>query len=124
MEFAREKEALFNHWCVAQNVTDYTQLCQLVLIEEFKDGLPDAVAMYINEQRATTLDKAAVLADEYVLTHRVGMHDRPRKNETLNRVKPPSETSSPRQPDSSHRPASEVKCNYCKKPGHIVEDCL
>ncbi|KAK0145190.1 hypothetical protein N1851_015922 [Merluccius polli] len=80
--------------------------------------------MYINEQRATTLETAAVLADEYVLTHRIGMRDRPWKNETVNRVNLPPETSSPRQPDSSRRPASEVKCNYCKKPGHLVTECL
>ncbi|KAK0141026.1 hypothetical protein N1851_021970 [Merluccius polli] len=89
VEFAREKEMLFRRWCTAQNVTDHAQLCQLILIEEFKDCLPEAVAMY-NEQWATTLEKAAVLADEYVLTHKVGMRDyKPRKNETAKRVNLP-----------------------------------
>ena len=81
--------------------------------------------MYINEQRATTLEKAAVLAGEYVLTHKVGMRDyKPRKNEFVKRVNLPSESSSPRPPDGSQNPSAEVKCNYCKKPGHIAADCL
>ena len=101
VEFAQEKELLFTHWCAAQNVSDHAQLCQLILIEEFKDCLPETVAMYINEQQATTLERAAVLADEYGLTHKVGMCDyKPRKYETVKKVNLPSEGSSPRPPNS------------------------
>ena len=118
VEFAREKEQLFIRWCAGQNVADYAQLCQLVLMEEFKDCLPDALSMYVSEQRATTLEKASVLADEYDLTHTVC--DKPRRVETVSRPNSPLESS------NAERIAFRTfrKCNYCRKPGHLVTECL
>ncbi|KAK0134888.1 hypothetical protein N1851_029395 [Merluccius polli] len=63
--------------------------------------------MYVSEQRATSLEKAAVLADEYVLTHKV--RDKPRKAETVNRANSPPESSSQRQSDSSQNSSSDVR---------------
>ena len=122
VEFAREKEQLFIRWCAGQNVADYAQLCQLVLMEEFKDCLPDALSMYVSEQRATTLEKASVLADEYDLTHTVC--DKPRRVETVSRPNSPLESSSQRRSDSFQNSSSDIKCTYCRKPGHLVTECL
>ena len=37
VEFGRQKEMLFDRWCLSKNVNrDYVRLRQLVLIEEFK----------------------------------------------------------------------------------------
>ena len=125
VEFAREKKLFFTRWCAAQNVTDYAQLCQLMLLEEFKDCLPEVVAMYISEQRATTMERAAVLADEYALTHKIGMRDyRPRKYDNVGKVNLSSESSSPRPPDRPQTASVRLKCNYCKKPDHLMADCL
>ncbi|KAK0153807.1 hypothetical protein N1851_004120 [Merluccius polli] len=120
VEFAREKEQLFMRWCAAQNVTEYKPLVQLILMEEFKDCLPDAVAMYVSEQRAVSLERAAVLADEYTLTHKV--RDKPRKVDTVARVNSPPRSSSQRQFGANTN--SDVTCNYCKKPGHVVAECM
>ncbi|KAK0156529.1 hypothetical protein N1851_000148 [Merluccius polli] len=70
VEFAREKERLFDRWCTAQNVQTRDDLRQLILLEDFKNCLPEAVAVYLNEQEVQNLDKAAVLADRFVLTHK------------------------------------------------------
>ena len=71
VEFAREKEALFDRWCAAKQVdTDYNKLRQLILVEEFKKFLQSDVKMYLDEQKADGLHQAAVLADDYSLTHK------------------------------------------------------
>ena len=69
-EFAREKEALFDRWCSSKEVArEFEKLRQLVLIEEFKACVPVNIKTYIDEQKAITLQQAAVLADDYSLTH-------------------------------------------------------
>ena len=71
VEFAREKEVLFDRWCAAKQVdNDYNKLRQLILIEEFKKCLQNDVKMYLDEQKADGLYHAAVLADDYSLTHK------------------------------------------------------
>ena len=70
-EFAREKEVLFDRWCSSREVMgQFEKLRQLVLVEEFKAGVPVNIKTHIDEQKATTLQQAAVLADDYLLTHR------------------------------------------------------
>ncbi|XP_028855030.1 uncharacterized protein LOC114801180 [Denticeps clupeoides] len=71
VEFAREKEALFNRWCVSSKVSTWEQLRELILLEEFKNCVPEAVATHLNDQKVSTLAQAAVCADEFVLTHKV-----------------------------------------------------
>ncbi|KAK7878602.1 hypothetical protein WMY93_030438 [Mugilogobius chulae] len=70
VEFIREKEILFNRWCSSQNANDFAHLKQLILIEEFKNNLPRNVATYLNENKVSDVSQAAVLVDEYVLTHK------------------------------------------------------
>ena len=76
VEFVREKEIFFDRPCSSQNVWDFAQLRQLVLIEDFKDSLPGRITMYLNENRVIDVSKAAVLVDEYVLTHKSGFVER------------------------------------------------
>ncbi len=37
MEFACEKDSLFEKWCVASKVNTFKQLKELILMEEFKN---------------------------------------------------------------------------------------
>ncbi|XP_052471859.1 uncharacterized protein LOC128028630 isoform X2 [Carassius gibelio] len=75
VEFAREKEILFDRWCASQKAESREQVRQLILIEEFKSCVPVALATYVNEQKVDTLYKAATLADDFVLTHKVTFKD-------------------------------------------------
>ena len=70
VEFAREKGTLFDKWSNACKVTDVHALRELVVLEEFKNCLPDRIVVYLNEQKVSSLSAASVLADEYVLTHK------------------------------------------------------
>ncbi len=70
VEFAREKCTLFDRWIKACKVADYNSLRELMLIEEFKNCVPERTALYLNEQKVSTVQPAAVLADEYTLMHK------------------------------------------------------
>ena len=70
MEFAREKATLFDRWCTATKATDFSSLRELVLPEEFKNNISIRIVTYLNEQKVMSLSQAAVLADEFVLTHK------------------------------------------------------
>jgi len=69
-KFAREKEVLFDRWCSSKGIAqDFVKLHQLILIEEFKGCLPTSIKMYIEEQKAESIQQAVRLADDYSLTH-------------------------------------------------------
>lgn len=70
VEFIRDKEILFDRWCASQKVIDFAHLKQLILMEDFKNNWPDKVTTYLNEQKEMDVSKAAVLVDEYMLTHK------------------------------------------------------
>ena len=128
VEFAREKGLLFDKWCSANDVkTSFESLRELMLLEDFKSALPEKMVIFLNEQKVSTLSKAAVLADEFVLTH---------KNVFMSSYRPDrASMSRPMRPDSGHRPFEKAKtpqspprdtrkCFYCHDKGHVIADCL
>ena len=136
-EFAREKEALFDRWCSSKEVArEFEKLRQLVLIEEFKACVPVNIKTYIDEQKATTLQQAAVLADDYSLTHRgtfypsdvgIGSFIGSKDKSSSTSLNHPSRSNSgnPRNqtdPRTSGRSRSVV-CNYCHRRGHVMAEC-
>ena len=70
VEFAREKENLFNRWCHSKEVDkDFEKLKQMGSLEEFKDKVRPDIRSHLDEQKVEELEKAAVTADDYALTH-------------------------------------------------------
>ena len=123
VEFAREKETLFNRWCKASNATNFDTLSQLVLIEEFKNSLPDRIVTYLNKQKVGTLAQAAVLADEFVLSHKQTFGIPRYESRSF------TPSASARMPSSPPRPLplrsnEERECYYCHQTGHIKADCF
>ena len=45
-------------------------------MEEFKNCLPSAVTTFLSERQVNTVREAAVLADEYALTHCMSFRDK------------------------------------------------
>jgi len=137
-EFVREKEAQFDRWCSAKEVAhDFEKLRQLILLEEFKGCLPPQVKTYLDERKVESLHQAAVLVDDYSLTHKstcvkeekdpVGLKG------SCSNVLPPATTghgsgknsrltSDPHPPGGRHRP-SVPTCYYCRHKGHIMSEC-
>lgn len=71
VEFGQDKAVLFDRWCSSQRVDSQEKLHELILLEEFKNCLPTAVATYLAEQKAESISEAAILADEYILMHNI-----------------------------------------------------
>ena len=72
VEFAKTKEQLYDRWCSSKKIgSDYTKLRQLLLVEEFKRCINSDVKFFLDEKKVKTLEKAARLADDYTLTHKV-----------------------------------------------------
>ncbi len=121
-EFGRKKMALFDRWCSAQEVKNFEQLRDLILMEELKNCLPDKIATYLNEQKVTNVSAAAILADEYVLIHRESFEN---SSYPLSQCGPVthahfSEHVSPKDGTAKMRPV----CAYCKKRGHLINSCF
>lgn len=120
-EFGREKEALFDRWCQSSNVHNFDDLRDLILLEEFKNCLPDKICTYLNEQKVKTVADAAILAEEYVLTHKNGEHGAQSFKSFVSQQKPSF------QGEEKSKEAINSKgnaCFYCKKPGHTKTNVL
>ncbi len=54
VEFAREKKALFDKWCLSSGI--YTlQLQELILLEDFKAFVPENIVVYLNKQNVLVI---------------------------------------------------------------------
>ena len=72
VEFAMEKGNFFNRSFHSKEVgQDFEKLKQMVLLEEFKDKVTPDIRSHLDEQKVEKLEKAAVMADDYALTHKM-----------------------------------------------------
>ncbi|XP_030271730.1 uncharacterized protein LOC115581049 isoform X3 [Sparus aurata] len=128
VEFAREKGVLFDKWCSANEVKNsFESLRQLLLLEDFKGALPERMVMFLNDQKVTSLPKAAVLADEFVLTHKSVFvsSSRPDRASAPRPVRPdPGYPSLEKVKGPPSPPRVDRECFYCHRRGHVVADCL
>lgn len=123
VEFVREKRVLFEKWCLSSRVTTLKELQELILLEEIKNCVPANVVVYLNEQKVTSLDDAAVLADEFVLTHRnfsvaATIKTQETTENSIQRVVRPKR-------EMTHKFGGTDKrvCFFCLDPKHLIADC-
>ena len=141
VEFARTKEQLFDRWCSSKKIgSNHEKLRQLMLVEEFKRCINSDIKSFLDEKQVETLEAAARLADDYALTHKVSFINK--SNPSRRPFFPHSRSKhSPSNPSGSHsqtitpkpklsgenkdqNPLSQPICNYCKRTGHIISECL
>uniref|UniRef100_A0A8P4KNJ7 Gypsy retrotransposon integrase-like protein 1 n=1 Tax=Dicentrarchus labrax TaxID=13489 RepID=A0A8P4KNJ7_DICLA len=122
VEFAREKTVLLDKWCTASKVTNFVQLRELFLLEEFITCLPEKIVIYLNEQKSDSVSKAAVLADEFVLTHRV-VFPAGRREHTAIANTGNNHKILPKNPHRPNPTSSERECFYCHEAGHLIASC-
>ena len=137
VEFAREKEDLFDQWFRSKKIPDsYDNLRQLILIEEFKECVHQDLRSHLEDKNVKTLEEAAVLSDTYTLTHKknflsktqsssvVKSSDFSKKNvqesqSSIGSQQPFQSGSTPgARSERSEAPqgvGSLPTCNYCKK---------
>lgn len=127
VEFARDLDTFFGRWCVASEVDTFGALCDMMVLEKFKDSVPGHIAVYISEHKVKTAAEAAVLADEYVLTHggdfrapESGMYRGPSKWEEK---RPPRHGKSEYTTRGQFQSDFSKVCNFCKGRGHWKAEC-
>lgn len=45
---------MFDRWCSACKADDFASVRELILLEEFKNCLPERIVVYLNEQKVVT----------------------------------------------------------------------
>ena len=124
MEFAREKERLFEDWYKSRNVEDFNSLKELVLLEEYKNCISKEIKTHLEEMQIENLETAAKLSDEYSLTHK---HS---SSFEYNYRSPPQtrRKNGSNQKDRVGSPngynKKEITCYHCGKKGHIKANCF
>uniref|UniRef100_A0A669BC36 CCHC-type domain-containing protein n=1 Tax=Oreochromis niloticus TaxID=8128 RepID=A0A669BC36_ORENI len=122
LDFARENSVLFDRWCMACKAADLVSVRELILIEEFKNCVSERTAVYLNEQKVSTLQQAATLADEFAPVHKASIVKQERRD-TLAKASGASGEQGTRGEVPVPRPRSDRKCFYCFKSGHLIADC-
>ena len=137
VEFAREKENLFNRWCHSKEIgQDFKKLKQMVLLEEFKDKVRPDIRSHLDEQKVEELEKAAIMADDYALTHKMssksgnpqqkryhGSGNRDNISRNMDDRKRQGKSTENVGLDSKEEPLKPISCGHCGKPGHIITNC-
>ena len=77
---------------------------------------------FINEHKVKTAAEAAVLSDEYALTHRPVIHDRDERRTTRYNGKDSGQAVF-RQDSSYRNKADNERCHYCDESGHWKRYC-
>ena len=150
VEFAREKQNLFERWCHSKEIGhDFEKLKELVILEEFKNTVQTDIETYLYEQKVNELEKAAVLADDFALTHKhkFSPHFQNRSPKTNRKyfsqnsnwqlgnkvsstgLKGNSDFRSDNQRQKSdeqkgNQKIPSIKCAQCGRKGHISSDCF
>ena len=137
VEFAREKENLFNRWCHSKEIgQDFKKLKQMVLLEEFKDKVRPNIRSHLDEQKVEELEKAAIMADDYALTHKMssksgnpqqkryhGSGNRENISRNMDDRKRQGKSTENVGLVSKVEPLKPISCGHCGKPGHIITNC-
>ena len=137
VEFAREKENLFNRWCHSKEIgQDFKKLKQMVLLEEFKDKVRPDIRSHLDEQKVEELEKAAIMADDYALTHKMssksgnpqqkryhGSGNRENISRNMDDRKKQGKSTENVGLVSKVEPLKPISCGHCGKPGHIISNC-
>ena len=137
VEFAREKENLFNRWCHSKEIgQDFKKLKQMVLLEEFKDKVRPDIRSHLDEQKVEELEKAAIMADDYALTHKMssksgnpqqkryhGSGNRENISRNMDDRKRQGKSTENVGLVSKVEPLKRISCGHCGKPGHIITNC-
>lgn len=119
VEVVPELMTHFNRWCDSLGIESFESLCDLIILEQFKNIIPERIVTYINEQKVKTAAEAAVLADEFVLIHKnTGVFQRDHYFENLDR---------PTLLKAEYRPIRKIDpnsiCRYCLEKGHWKKEC-
>ena len=117
----------FNRSCTSLNIKTLDDLKNLVVLEQFENSVTDRIATYINEHKVQTAYDAAILADEFVLTHTstFGQTFSGEPHSKESSWHPHSAHSWHVESSVSRLPQSGLEnvCHYCHASGHWKNEC-
>ena len=115
---------------------DFKKLKQMVLLEEFKDKVHPYIRSHLDEQKVEELEKAAIMADDYALTHKMssksgnpqqkryhGSGNRENISRNMDDRKRQGKSTENVGLVSNLEPLKSISCGHCGKPGHIITNC-
>ncbi|KAK0132100.1 Retrovirus-related Pol polyprotein from transposon 412 [Merluccius polli] len=127
-EWASDLTNFFHRWLTSEDVDTFDGLCDLMILEQLKNTLPDRIATYINEHKVKSATDGAVLADNYSLIHKIPAREfSPRstsnyRERRYSRVNTDSFSNSVGQGKPSDFDPKQ-DCNYCFGKNHWKKDC-
>ncbi|XP_068229342.1 uncharacterized protein [Palaemon carinicauda] len=117
IEYSHNLVKLHDKWYTAASVTTLDEYRELILLEQFIRGVPIDVQRYLFEREVTTLQRAAVLAENYSLI-------RPHQHSQRQSKKSPGNVSEEKKSSGSYsKSLSEVRCYKCNQLGHMKARC-
>ncbi|XP_044146655.1 uncharacterized protein LOC122935008 [Bufo gargarizans] len=128
-EWAHQLQRAAKGWMEATRVTTMEEMFQLIVMEQFFNGLTTELQNWVRDRKPRTLPEAAKLADEF--------QDTRRDQRTPHRTTYGSTTPLPAVTTLAHpRPAAShnqyppryntrppIRCHTCNQQGHIQRDC-
>lgn len=125
-DFAKDLRIQLDRWCTASGVYDYEELYKLFLVEQFKSTLPEHVSIFLTDRNVRSVDDAAVLVDEYVLTHKAEEKNyRPKLSYSTvgGGFSKQFHSDNGGEKLRSYVDGSD-RCAYCHLKGHWKKDCV
>ena len=114
----------------------FKKLKQMVLLEDFKDKVRRDIRSHLDEQKVQELEKAAIMADDYALTHKMsnksgnpqqkryhGSGNRENISRNMDDRKRQGKSTENVGLVSKVEPLKPISCGHCGKPGHIITNC-
>lgn len=105
---------------------------ELILLEDFKNCLPERTAVYLGEQKITTLLLllfyyfiiTTIFADEFALLHKATFTKCDVSSRLgFQKTEQPEHNLSNSHPNMSPRQKADRVCFFCRKPGHLIAEC-
>ena len=145
VEYMRLKEQHLDRWLTSKDIGEnYAKLRELVLVEEFKRQIHPEIRTHLDESEVDGAHNAAVRADDYALTHKLGPSRKTfgqnnksqgknkgqgKTEETKGETKSsddPSKHTNTNTGTGSGKSGSKSKliCYHCKQPGHVMSRCF
>ncbi|XP_068205624.1 uncharacterized protein [Palaemon carinicauda] len=117
IEYSHNLVKLHDKWYTAASVTTLDEYREVILLEQFIRGVPIDVQRYLFEREVTTLQRAAVLAENYSLI-------KPHHHSQRQSKKSPGNVSEEKKSSGSYsKSLSEVRCYKCNQLGHMKARC-